>query len=85
MKGTRMRRTFLILPILLAVTLLTGCAARVTYRTYDPYYRDYHVWGDAEVPYFNRWVIETRRPHVEYRRLHREDRERYWRWRHDHR
>ncbi len=66
--------------------LLAGCAGgSVSYRYYDPYYRDYHVWGPAEGPYYNTWILETHRPRVEYRRLHRGDREAYWRWRHNHR
>jgi hypothetical protein len=68
-----------------ALVLMSGCAARVSYRTYDPYYRDYHVWSDAELPYYNNWVIETHRPNVEFRRLREPDRREYWRWRHDHR
>jgi hypothetical protein len=65
---------------------LAGCSGSVGvgYRAYDPYYGDYHVWSDAEVPYYNAWVVETHRPHVDYNRLHRGDREAYWRWRHDH-
>lgn len=47
-----MLRSMLVAGTLLAATLLAGCAARVTYRTYDPYYRDYHVWGYAETPYY---------------------------------
>jgi hypothetical protein len=64
--------------------LLTGCAGSVTYRTYDPYYRDYHTWTVTEQPYYNSWVVETHHPHVEYKHLRKEDRESYWRWRHDH-
>ena len=67
----------------LGAIFLTSCAARVGYRSYDPYYRDYHVWRSAEVPYYDTWIVETRRPRVEYRRLRRSDRENYWRWRHD--
>jgi hypothetical protein len=80
-----MARFPLFAAVFLAGTVLTGCAARVSYRSYDPYYRDYHVWSDVESPYYNRWIIEARRPRVEYRRLPRRDREVYWRWRHDHR
>jgi hypothetical protein len=75
----------LVISVLSAPVFLTGCAASVGYRTYDPYYRDYHVWADAEVPYYNSWIVETHRPRIEYRRLRRPDRENYWRWRHDHR
>jgi hypothetical protein len=72
----------LTLPLLLV--FLAGCAAHVEYRTYDPYYHDYHVWSDAELPYYNAWIVETHHPHVDYAHLHRGDREQYWRWRHDH-
>ena len=68
-----------------ALVTVAGCAVRGGYRTYDPQYRDYHVWSGAEVPYYNNWIIETRRPRVEYGRLRRADRESYWRWRHNHR
>jgi len=71
--------------LLLAVlTIGAGCSGRVTYRTYDPYYRDYHVWSDAEVPHYNVWINETHHPNVDYRHLKGPDREAYWRWRHDH-
>ena len=70
--------------LLVGLVLLVGCAGRVSYRTYDPYYRDYHVWSDAEVPYYNSWVTETGHAHVDYGHLRRPDREAYWRWRHDH-
>jgi len=45
--------------ILVAATLvfLSGCATHVGvgvgYRSYDPYYRDYHVWDDHERVYYN--------------------------------
>jgi hypothetical protein len=68
--------------------LLSACgggAVRVGYRSYDPYYSDYHVWGPAEGPYYNQWIIETHRPQRDFRRLRREDQRNYWRWRHDHR
>jgi hypothetical protein len=63
---------------------MMGCAGSITYRTYDPYYHDYHVWNAAEVPYYNRWTVETRHPNVEYQHLHKNDQQAYWRWRHDH-
>ena len=74
--------TLLALPLLLVS--LAGCSAQVGYRTYDPYYHDYHVYSDVETPYYNSWIVETHHPNVEYRRLNRNDREQYWRWRHDH-
>jgi hypothetical protein len=76
--------SLLALPLLVAS--LAGCSGEVGvgYRTYDPYYHDYHVWSDAELPYYNSWIVETHRPNYDYAHLHRHDREEYWRWRHDH-
>jgi hypothetical protein len=79
-----MLRRLYLAPAFLVLALLPGCAARGGYRTYDPGYRDYHVWTNAEVPYYNSWIVETHRPHVEFRRLPNRDRQQYWRWRHDH-
>lgn len=78
-------RAFAVGGVLWLTAISAGCAGSVTYRSYDSYYSDYDVWGGAEVPYYNTWIVETRRPRVEYRRLPRRDREAYWRWRHDHR
>lgn len=77
--------------IVIAATLftgiaLTGCAHNVAvgYRVYDPYYGDYHVWNDPEIGYYNQWIVETHRPHREFRRLPRRDQRAYWTWRHSH-
>jgi len=71
---------------MLAPFLVTACAVRgsVGYRVYDRPHADYHRWDDSEIRYYNRWQAENRERR-NYRRLKREDQERYWRWRHDHR
>ena len=76
---------YLLAPLTLASILLMGCAARVSYRSYDPYYRDYHEWSDTERPHFELWISETHHRRVDYDHLRREEREEYLRWRHDHR
>ena len=72
--------------MLAIAALTTGCATRVGvgYRVYDPYYSDYHVWDNAEAGYYNSWIVETHRPHREYRRLRPAERREYWSWRHAH-
>jgi hypothetical protein len=80
----RLHAASALLTLPLLFVFLAGCSAGVSYRTYDPYYHDYHVWSDAELPYYNAWIVETHHPNVEYRHLGRRDREQYWRWRHDH-
>jgi hypothetical protein len=61
-----------------------GCTASVGYRVYDPYRSDYHVWNRDEGGNYDRWVVETHRPHTDYKKLKPEDQKSYWNWRHDH-
>jgi hypothetical protein len=61
-----------------------GCAEH-RYRTYDPYYNDYHRWDDHERVYYNQCVVETHRdPHRDYRKLNKDEQKEYWTWRHNH-
>jgi hypothetical protein len=72
---------------LLSAGLLASCGGghvAVGYRAYDPYYSDYHTWNDHEGVYYNQWVVETHRPHRDYRRLRHNDQRAYWQWRHNH-
>ena len=74
--------------LLLSAGLLAGCGGghvAVGYRAYDPGYSDYHTWDNREGVYYNQWVVETHRPHRDYRRLKRNDQRAYWQWRHNHR
>lgn len=80
-------RALLMAAFLATPLLITGCSARVGvgYRVYDPYYRDYHVWDDGEVVYYNRWAGETHRDaHRDFRKLNRNEQKEYWNWRHSH-
>ena len=58
----------------------------VVTRYYDPYYRDYHEWNEAESRAYRHWLMEERRErrYREYSRLRAEERRDYWRWRHEH-
>ena len=84
MKAPSRIRSLLITLALGSAALTAGCAVRagVGYRVYDPYYSDYHVWDQAEIGYYNQWIGETHRPHVEYRKLRKQDQREYWTWRH---
>ena len=66
------------------LSMSTGCATHVGvgYQVYDPYYGDYHVWAGPEIDYYNTWLVETHRPHRDYRKLRREEQREYWTWRH---
>jgi hypothetical protein len=81
---TRFRGASLLIALTLLLVLMAGCSGRVTYRSYDPYYHDYHTWSDAEGPYYNQWIIETHHQNRDYGHLSKRDRGDYWRWRHDH-
>ena len=86
LNSKRCLRSLLMVASLAAPVMFTGCAARVGvgYRVYDPYYRDYHPWDDHETVYYNQWVVETHRPHRNFRKMSDSDRKDYWKWRHEH-
>ncbi|MGZ4829853.1 MAG: hypothetical protein ACXV5J_14830 [Candidatus Angelobacter sp.] len=73
----------LISTLALGTIVTTGCAEH-RYRTYDPYYSDYHQWNSAEDGYYRRWIGERRYNYVEYKRLDRNRQREYWQWRHQH-
>lgn len=76
------RSSLLALPLF--AILLAGCSAHVGYRSYDPYYHDYHTWGPAEQPHYDLWINDSHHNHVDYQHLNKHDRQDYWKWRHDH-
>ena len=82
----RMIRSILAATALTAAIGTIGCTGGVVvgYRAYDPYRSDYHVWDSNEGVFYNQWVVETRRPQRDYKRLRKEDQQDYWKWRHDH-
>ena len=63
-----------------------GCEHRShSYRVYDPYYTDYHVWDDREIVYYRQWADETHRSRDrDFRHLRPEEQKEYWTWRHNH-
>jgi hypothetical protein len=67
-----------------APVLIAGCEAHAGYRSYDPYYNDYHVWNNDEVVYYNHWEHDTHRDHREFRHRNRDEKKEYWNWRHNH-
>ena len=85
-----MRRRSRTLPALLLAGALAvpvaiaGCSANVGYRTYDPYYNDYHVWNHDEVVYYTNWEHETHREHRDFKKRSPEEQKEYFTWRHSH-
>jgi hypothetical protein len=62
-----------------------ACAEHHSYRVYDPYYSDYHVWNNAEIVYYNQWARDNHRDEkTEFRKLPPEEQKEYWTWRHSH-
>src|SRR5262245_42224660 len=54
------------------------------HRYYDRSHHDYHRWNDHEDQAYRRWMADRHHNYVEYGKLSAADRDRYWRWRHDH-
>jgi hypothetical protein len=82
-KLNRTLSMFALTAALSAPILIGGCSGGGTYRTYDPYYNDYHVWNNDEVVYYNRWEHDTHRDHVDFRKRKADDQKEYWNWRHN--
>jgi hypothetical protein len=73
---------FLASTISLPVLATAGCAARVGYSVYDPYYGDYHTWDNGEDVYYRGWLSTNNRPYVKYNKLKPDDQKAYWTYRH---
>jgi hypothetical protein len=73
----------LVAPAFIAPIALSGCAAHAGYRTYDPYYNDYHSWDNVEVGYYSRWETETHRDHKDFRKRSDSEKKDYYSWRHN--
>ena len=58
-----------------------------TRRYYDPDFKDYHEWNEAEERAYRHWLMEERREHEfrTYNRIPSEEQREYWKWRHEHR
>jgi hypothetical protein len=68
---------------LVSPAVIAGCSGRAEYRTYDPYYGDYHVWDNNEVVYYQRWEHDTHRDHRDFRKRNKDEQKEYWTWRHN--
>jgi hypothetical protein len=67
---------------LISQVAIAGCAARASYRVYDPYYNDYHRWDDHEAGIYLQWEGETRREHRDFDKREKDEQNEYWTWRH---
>ena len=77
----------LICTLLLAVAMIStvfsfGCAARASYRVYDPSHEDYHRWDDHEDTFYFQWEGETHRDHRDFDKRDKDEQKQYWDWRH---
>jgi len=82
-KLTRTLSMFALTVALSAPILVGGCSGGGYYRTYDPYYNDYHVWNNDEIVYYHQWAGEYHRdPNRDFRKLRPEEQKEYWNWRH---
>jgi hypothetical protein len=75
--------TALFAAVLAAPMLFSGCSVHAGYRTYDPYYGDYHTWDNGEVVYYNQWEHDTHRDHRDFRKRSPDEQKEYYTWRHN--
>ena len=79
---SRALTTFALTATLAAPLLIGGCSARVGYRSYDPYYNDYHTWDNTEVTYYTQWETNTHRDHKDFDKRSKDEQKEYWDYRH---
>ncbi|MGA8223113.1 MAG: hypothetical protein WB780_15800 [Candidatus Acidiferrales bacterium] len=80
----RLLSSLFFMAALISPVAITGCAARASYRVYDPYYNDYHSWDHHEDVYYQRWEADTRRDHRDFDKRDKDEQKEYWNWRHNH-
>jgi hypothetical protein len=83
-RAVRYVSSILLAAALFSPVIFGGCAARASYRVYDPAYGDYHVWDRNEVAYYQRWEGETHRDHREFAKRGADEQKEYFSWRHSH-
>ncbi len=80
---SRALTTFALSLALVAALVVGGCSARVGYRSYDPYYNDYHTWDHSEVTYYRQWETNTHRDHKDFDKRNKDEQKEYWDYRHN--
>ena len=53
-------------------------------KIYDRDHKDYHVWDDNEVKFYDGWRHDHPEFKVDFRKNSREQQAAYWKWRHEH-
>jgi hypothetical protein len=71
----------LLAPIAMAPAALQADDRR---RYHDSNHNDDHQWNNHEDRAYRMWVKENHRKYRSFDRVREEDRQNYWRWRHDH-
>ena len=76
--------------LLLSAALLTPVIIRAEEtnitikRYYDRDHKDYHEWNRDEDQAYRQYLQENQRQYRDFNKLNRNDRDRYWTWRHNH-
>jgi hypothetical protein len=70
----------LVIPVTLAPSQLKADA----HKYHDKGHNDDHQWNSHEDKAYRMWAKENHRKYQNFEKLKEEDRENYWRWRHEH-
>lgn len=74
----------LVVPIAIAPTALLAADHNSTRRYHDNERNDDHEWNNHEDQAYRRWGKENHRKYIQFSKLHDNDRQAYWGWRHEH-
>jgi hypothetical protein len=84
------RKGLLITAFFMGAALVTPMVASanpqvsVGVKIYDRDHKDYHVWDDNEVKFYDGYRHDHPEFRVDFRKNNREQQRAYWQWRHEH-
>ena len=74
----------LMVPIAMAPTVLRADDHAVVRTYHDRQHNDDHQWNSHEDQAYRQWGKENHRRYKDFNKIHENDRQNYWGWRHEH-
>ncbi len=81
---TLLTTTLMGVALIIPVTLAPSVLKADDHKYHDKGHNDDHEWNSHEDKAYRMWVKENHRKYQSFDKLREEDRENYWRWRHEH-
>jgi hypothetical protein len=83
-KGLLLAALFMGTALVVPMAASANPQVSVGVKIYDRDHKDYHVWDDHEVKFYDGYRHDHPEFKVDFRKNNREQQRAYWQWRHDH-